>query len=47
MNTAHDLLQQARAAGYILTPKEGGLIEVVAEVRDLTNKSPAPNAHQH
>ena len=26
MNTAHDLLQQARAAGYILTPKEGGLI---------------------
>jgi len=28
MNTAHDLLQQARAAGYILTPKEGGLINI-------------------
>ena len=28
MNTAHDLLQQARAAGYILTPKDGGLINI-------------------
>jgi hypothetical protein len=28
MNAAHDLLQQARAAGYILTPKEGGLINI-------------------
>jgi hypothetical protein len=28
MNTAQDLLQQARAAGYILTPKDGGLINI-------------------
>ena len=44
MNAAHDLLQQARAAGYILTPKDGGLINIRPRPTDALRE--AVKAHK-